>query len=398
MASSIAYSWFASAVRKTPCVALLQTPRNDLELRPENIHAFELGSLSSSRDELLCIDDIPQSTPFPSNRFALVDHNRLLARFSDQNEDLKVVAVFDHHEDEGLYKDTADPRLIVVPTGSASSIVAQYIGQHTSQIPPEIARLLLCAILVDTAGLRPGGKAEEPDRAAAAFLLPRTELPNTISTFVSHEDSTVFTLARDLLTKKADVSQLSTTALLKRDYKQYAWAEKTRSVHVGLSTVPLDLHVWLARGPLEDFWRDVDSFMKERDLDVLAILNTFHKETHSKKKDKKKTKKRDGGDDEANSERPKGKHKRQMMIFVRDVPGENLQEKLFAGLEGASELALEKRSLAKFTSKHRKDKGEDQKSDLISSLGTTVRVYKQGNAHATRKIIAPLMKSIVEGA
>ncbi|KAL5520738.1 PPX1 [Sanghuangporus sanghuang] len=387
-ASSIAYSWFASTVQKTSCVALLQTSRKDLELRPENIHAFKLAPLSSNQEELLCIDDVPPSPiPFPSNRFALVDHNRLLPRYSDQNEDVKVVAVLDHHEDEGLYKDTADPRIIVVPTGSASSIVARYIEQSTSQIPSGIARLLLCAILVDTGGLMPGGKAEELDRAAAAYLLPRAELP-TISAFVSHDNPTLFTLANELLVKKADVTQLSTNALLRRDYKQYAWTDKTRTVEVGLSTVPLDLRKWLARDSLQDFWRDTDTFMTERDLDVLGILTTFHKERRAKKK-------KHGGDEGAGAGRDKGKHKRQMMIVARDVPGGNLQQKLFSGLEGTPELALKERLLAEFASKYSKD--NHQASDLMQPMGATAaRVYEQGNAHVTRKLIAPLMKSIIE--
>ncbi|KAL5478397.1 PPX1 [Sanghuangporus weigelae] len=388
IASSIAYSWFASMVQKTSCVALLQTPRKDLELRPENIHAFKLTPLSSNQEELLCIDDVPPSPiSFPSNRFALVDHNRLLPRYSDQNEDVKVVAVLDHHEDEGLYKDTADPRIIVVPTGSASSIVARYIEQSTSQIPSGIARLLLCAILVDTNGLMPGEKAEELDRSAAAYLLPRTELP-TVSTFVSHDNPTILTLAYELLVKKSDVTQLSTNALLRRDYKQYAWMDKTRTVQVGLSTVPLDLRKWLARDSLQDFCRDVDAYMTERDLDVLGILTTFHKERRAKKKKR-------GGDEGTGAGRDKGKHKRQMMIVARDVPGGNLQQKLFSGLEGAPELVLKERSLAEFASKYSKD--NHQTSDLMQPMGATAaRVYKQGNAHMTRKAIAPLMKSIIE--
>ena len=114
-------------MKKIPSIALLQISRNDLGLRPENVHALKLASLSTDQNEILCIDDLPSLTPFPSNRFALVDHNRLLSQFAENNSDVEVVAVLDHHEDEGLYKDTANPRMIVVPTGSASSVVTQYI-------------------------------------------------------------------------------------------------------------------------------------------------------------------------------------------------------------------------------------------------------------------------------
>ena len=105
-------------MRSIPAVALTQTPRAELHLRAENLHALALAQLDPDTD-ILCIDDVLISSaeaPFPSSSFALVDHNRLHTRFSRANPSARVVAVVDHHADEGLYRDSADPRLITVPT------------------------------------------------------------------------------------------------------------------------------------------------------------------------------------------------------------------------------------------------------------------------------------------
>jgi hypothetical protein len=43
-------------------------------------------------------------------------------------------------------------------------------------IPPELSTLLLSAILIDTKGLKAGGKAVDVDREAAAYLIPLSHL------------------------------------------------------------------------------------------------------------------------------------------------------------------------------------------------------------------------------
>ena len=43
-------------------------------------------------------------------------------------------------------------------------------------MPGELATVLLCAILIDTGGLKPKGKALAVDYVAAYHLLPRSSL------------------------------------------------------------------------------------------------------------------------------------------------------------------------------------------------------------------------------
>ncbi|KZT28216.1 DHH phosphoesterase [Neolentinus lepideus HHB14362 ss-1] len=369
LASSFGYAFFHSIACKTQkVVPLSQTPRNDLHLRAENIHAFELAGFDSDK-QLLCIDDVPltQSNRFPSTQFVLVDHNRLLQRYTENNPSARVVAIVDHHEDEGHHKDTADPRIIAVPTGSCTSLVAKlFKEQCPDSMTPELATLLLSGILIDTSGLKPGGKAELADREAAAFLLPTaSQSQNQSLVWVagaggSQLELDIVGLTNVLQEKKASISHLSTYDLLRRDYKEYSltphWAP-SEPILVGLATVPKGLKPWIPED--EEFWMQTEKWMDERCLTVLGILTTFRSK--------------------------KGKHKRQMLFIIREgEERDELATRLWKGLEDNEELKVKRKKLEKFDSQ-RKDHDENK-----------MRIYKQRNAHATRKTIAPLVKHIVE--
>ncbi|KAL7284602.1 hypothetical protein ACG7TL_001896 [Trametes sanguinea] len=368
ISSAIAYAWYASRVKGISAVSLTQTLRADLHLRAENLHAFELVHISPT--DILCIDDVPVQTsqPFPSSQFALVDHNRLQPRFTRDNPDARVVAVIDHHEDEGLHKDTADPRIVVVPTGSCSSLVARLFEDHPEHMTPEVATLLLCSILIDTSGLKPGGKAEDADRRAASFLihiasaLPEHEKTSALE--APHEIPSLQQLHTTLQEKKASVAHLNTHDLLRRDYKEYSLSlahTPSREISVGLSSVPIGFKSWLPRDP--DFWSQTEQFMAERGLTVLGILTSYR-------------------DSEKPGKSGKGKHRREQMYVVRD---DDLAKMLFDALDECEELALERKTFPDYGI----HKGFRQ--------GFRTRIYKQKNVDATRKTTAPIIKAIIEG-
>ena len=371
---------------------LIQTPRPDLQLRAENLYALSISGFGGLNDpeklDVLCLDDLPKSSPFPSHRFSLVDHNRLGSRFAKDNPNATVVSVVDHHEDEQLYKDTADPRIITVPTGSCTSLVADLI--HTQcptgvTIIPELATLLICGIAIDTNGLKPGGKAEDPDREAMAYLLPRstfaTALPTSLIDVGPGTDFNDIHILKDLTkslkTKKEDVSRLGTRDLLRRDYKEYtltpSWA-KDSQIQVGLASVPIGFGSWIPRD--KDFYGAVEGWVKERQLAALAILTSFSDETESKKKSEKDGKKK-----------AKEKHKRQLLVVVAD--NKDLASKLFPGLEQRPQLQLEERSFKKFGAK---------KATGDFGWVLQAKAYKQGDVSATRKAIAPIISEVVEGS
>jgi exopolyphosphatase len=359
-------------VLKDLAVPLIQTERANLTLRAENLYALELAGLSEPTKDLLCIDDIPPHSHFPSVKFAIVDHNHLHGRFTENNPKARVLAIIDHHEDEGQHKETADPRIIVVPTGSSASLVAHLLSEECSEtVPKELATLLLCAILVDTGGLKPGGKAEPIDRQAAAYLAPRS-LFSTVASLGStdiHEEPQLQELTTALHAKKDDVSHLGTRDLLRRDYKEYSlkpfW-QPDKTVLVGLSSIPIGLHPWISNDT--GFWSAVEDWMQDRQLSALGILTSF--------RDEKKMNKHG-----------KGKHRREQLYVVRDGDVEGLSGRLFKGLKHFDELELKQRSLA------------DDYGTGGPSLASTLRakVWEQGNTDATRKVTAPLVKRVIEG-
>ncbi|KAJ7777853.1 exopolyphosphatase [Mycena maculata] len=382
LASSIAYAWVQSEIGKKPSIPLIQIARDDLNLRAENLHALKLAGITNPAKQLLSTTDVLDVKPFPSSTFALVDHNRLGVAFSADNPGAKVVAVIDHHEDENFYADS-DPRK-VAPAGSCSSHVANLYPKEAG-MPKELATLLLSAILVDTGGLREGGKAIQADRDAASYLIPLSTLVDSISSStISSLSSTtpvVFTnipevkrLSDDLDHKKSDVSHLGAWDLLRRDYKEYTytlnWHPAAPAIKAGLATVPLKLKAWGAGGKLE---AEAQRWMEHQGLSVLGVLTSF----------------RDAKKFGANGQ---GKHRREMAWFVRDATEaqtlqvDDVAARLWKGLEGSDEIrvrAHKKMGLSKSGGGSTPDRG---------------KIYEQGNANATRKATAPLLKNIMESS
>jgi len=413
VASSIGYAWY-QAQYGTPdyhgkAIALVPTPRVDFSLRPENIHALALAGITNPFVELLCPEDL--SAAHNCTRYALVDHNTLDTRYS--TSDARVVAIIDHHEDEGKYCDTASPR-IIEPCGSSASLVTSlcmscFSSDHRSQIPPELAVLLLSAITIDTQGLRKGGKAIDVDRAAAAWLLPyakkasslsstpaaATETPEDPGTYTLEKISghpLIGSLANTLNSEKRAVSHFSTRDLLRRDYKQYTFLSSPLSrgtggtVQAGLSTVPLPLSTFFKSGSASVVATTV-AWMEECGLSILGVLTTYRSK--------------------------KGKRRREQLWIVdeRNAGSEQheLAHALFNALEAQETLLLKRVEYSRYGfSGTGDDDDDDNEDEMMSSAGDSAdsspfrdpfiaRVYKQKNRHATRKQIAPILKRIVEG-
>ncbi|KAJ4490358.1 hypothetical protein J3R30DRAFT_3277588 [Lentinula aciculospora] len=372
LASSIAFAWLRTKILDQPSIPLLQMNRDDLELRAENLHALSLAGISRPKDQLFFITDVIDFHPFPSHKFALVDHNRLSSTFSPEEQPL-VVAIVDHHVDENLYGDTAEPR-IIIPSGSCASHITTLLD--TVEIPPELATLLLSAILIDTDGLKPGGKAIDVDRKAAEFLASKSTFASSESALHTTETASstsllelvfIKSLSEELSSRKNDVSHLGPRDLLRRDYKQYdfvlPWHAAKPTIRAGLSTVPVKLEEWAADGNLET---KGEAWMKERGLHVLGVLTSYRSAT-------------------------KGKRKREMAWIIRvDFPPtegfdfEALTERLWNGLQADPVLQLKE---------HKKFAHGTLEPMLFPQL--QVQIYMQ-DPHATRKVIAPVLKAIME--
>jgi exopolyphosphatase len=300
----------------------------------------------------------------------LVDHNKLIKPWGDDDGKPvhgKVVALIDHHADEGLYKDTADPREIIMPVGSCASLVTDHFKDAWSGLvpPPELATLLLSAIMIDTQGLKSGGKAEPKDHEAVAFLIPHSPFNPSVNDtqvtapFAPSADhpipSGLADFSEQLSTTKFSISHLSSEDLLRRDYKQYEFGSKS-NVRVGLSTVPYDLEEWIVKDP--ELIASVRNWAKKKSLAVAGVLTSFHNK--------------------------KGHHRRQMLVLIMAENRAAIEEKLFNGLEADETMGL------------KKFKGFLSKSDDKNEEGDAVAVWKQGDAKASRKQIAPAFKAILD--
>ena len=376
-------------VHKKPTVPLIQVERADLKLREENLYALSLAGLSETQHELLTLTELVGFKPFPSHTFALVDHNRLGSAFTLDNPKAEVIAVVDHHEDEHLYPQ-ANPR-IISPSGSCTSHITALCPP---ELPVELATLLLTGILIDTDGLKPGGKAIDIDRNSALFLATKSTISNVIPPLsalspIDHPNpdalydcQAIKDLTGTLSTKKLDVSRLGALDLLRRDYKESTltlkWAPGKPTIKAGLSSVPLRLKAWGSDGRLET---DAVTWMQRRGITVLGVLTSF--------KDTKGNKFTKTG---------KGKHKKEMAWVVLEETGLSqiasstngltvsvLAERLWKGLEANDQIKV--KQYKKF---------DLQKAGKLPSTSET-RAYKQRNVHASRKIIAPVLKEILEG-
>lgn len=366
-------------------------------LRAENVYALQLVGIKEDFQELLCSEDLPK--PNLSTNFALVDHNSLHPTYALPGA--QVTAVIDHHEDEGKYFDTASPR-IIEPAGSCASLVTRFIMTYpTLQIPPELAALLLSAIVIDTHGLRKGGKAIDVDYEASAWLLPRANVPSsealveqTVETSQHVPDQPwIQSLSATLGAKKSAVSHLNTRDLLRRDYKEFdlnvspsICGNSPYSIKAGLATVPLPLLTFFSPSPTS-VTVATREWIEERSLSILGVLTHYKSE--------------------------KGKSKREVMWVVDEaVCGPRLAQALFDGFEASKVLQAKRAGFRRygFDSRMGRDgkvgdkvepgtgsTDEEEPEASPFGLGFIARVYKQKNSAVTRKQVAPILKQVLEG-
>ena len=365
-----------------------------MTLRPENEFAFANSGINA-HEHVLFLDDLPPP-PLDSLvdlglRYALVDHNRLSPRFGDKND--SVVALIDHHDDEGYHK-SAHPRNIQVPTGSCSSLVTTFLYMHYFKeetvladvsFPISLADLLIQAILIDTNNVKkaPKGKAVQTDIQAMAILVPLSSFAETQAVRKSVTARTVdFQAAQSsqdnnendlekrseqLAAKKFDLSALGSRDLLRRDYKEYT--SDIQHWRYGLSSVPVGLEDWLSRGEIGGSWEclleKVDNWGQERRLDIVGVLTSYVRNNGSKRKEKR----------------------RELLFLLRgDQIILNTLQGIFPILEankvlrtGALEMGepvLEKNGINKWKNK--------------------IWMRQQENADATRKQVAPAVKTAMQ--
>ena len=160
-------------------IALLQTPTDALDLRPENKLALHNSQMSSGHRDLLNINELPEDPETLSAKvkgIVLVDHAEPLRKWRSA----KTLSIFDHHYDPG-YAPDAKPR-IFEKTASCSTIVARQMLDELEKLdeeyhmPHELLEMILSAIAVDSSGLDKEKSSEEVSKPISRTVSKTTWL------------------------------------------------------------------------------------------------------------------------------------------------------------------------------------------------------------------------------
>lgn len=256
-------------------IALLQTPSDALDLRPENKLALRNVQMSPGHRDLLTIDELP----LPAEQLAkqlkgivLVDHPQPLSVW----EGATVLSIFDHHKDRNVAPN-ARPR-IFEGTASCTTIVAREMLNELEELPQEyhmpheVVELILDAIALDSDGLK---KGTPEDKFTSRRLLKR-------SNWKSEKLLDVMDRLEDEMKKaKKDLDDLGIRDLLRRDWKGdivKTSSKRYPEVHLGLASIPYSLDDQIKRTLHENTqsWFDIESqWTKEIRADVSLSLNSY---------------------------------------------------------------------------------------------------------------------------
>lgn len=334
--SSALYAYLSSSQSKVDVFPLINIPKQDVLLRRDFL--WLLAKLDIKDNSFLFLDDLtPQLLKHAS--LALVDHNKVTASLAELND--KVIGVIDHHDDEGLYKD-AHPRL-VTKNGSCSSLVYTWWNKTLNGLEGKIAadsalnELALAPLLIDTSNMK--SKVEAHDTEAYELI---TKALSPISAFATSKD--VKSFYKTLDEKKRDLSGFDAVQMLRKDYKD--WAEN--GTKLGMSTVVLDLDNILKQDP--EFFPKLHNFCEENEVTVHVTMTSY-------------------------SFADTGKHARQMIIYSPKGCNDGVDK----FLASSDDLELEPIKV---------DSG-----DLSGNLW----VFQQNNAKASRKQVAPKLRSAIFG-
>lgn len=352
--SSIIYAYFYHKrfPKNQPYLPLVNIPRDELRLRRDiEVH---LNSYGISEKHLFFLEDLEQFLDSNSNHveLVLVDHCNLqgkeLLNLQKENR-IKVTGIIDHHADEGVFPD-ANPR-IIHSNGSCSSMVFNYwTSEHLDLALPEVVRLLLGPLLIDTSNMTQ--KVEEED--VKAFNAYKKVLRFDFQS--AEMDGLVYdTLYARLKKAKKDLEGYSFYDVLRKDYKQFAFADSKRTVHIGFSSLGKSVKWILGKYSSGEIARTFDEISKNFGLDIIVITTSYTKKENDE-------------------------YTREFCYSYKDSAFEKL-----ASFADVLELNDEIYG------------GEKVKKDIAAVRDhRPFQVYNQVNIKASRKQVVPAVKDIVE--
>jgi exopolyphosphatase len=378
--SALVYSYIKSShpdARRTNTLTIPVTniPASDLALRPELTTLLSHANLKPS--DLITLDDLPPLSPSKTS-WTLVDHNALTGQLaSTYSASATIAACIDHHDDESFVPATATPR-IITKTGSCCSLITTHLhepwvqlalfsssigaanGQqsylviddtaYTSTWDAQVALLALGAILIDTQNLTSTHKVTKHDSQAVKLLEAFVNMSPRLSPKYDRE-----AFYAKLDAAKSDISALSLTDILRKDYK--AWSDN--GLALGIASVVQGLPFLREKADAEAGSKDAlvpacVEFAKERSLGLFAVMTAFTN--------------------------PKGDFERELLLLATEEGKPSEAAKKFVE-RSAGELKLVEL-----------DQPASEEGISVAWIG----VWRQDNLEASRKQVAPLLREAMK--
>ncbi|CAH0023841.1 unnamed protein product [Clonostachys rhizophaga] len=268
-------------------IALLQTPIDAIDLRPENKVALHNSLMRSGHSDLLTINELPedpQTLARDIKGIVIVDHAVPLRKWSNA----PILSIFDHHKDQGAGPD-AKPRIFETVSSCTTLVARQMLDELEAlpeeyHLPHELLELILGAIAIDSSGL---SDATEEDRKVAQRVLERSNWRD------SKLEKKMEDLDDDLGKAKKDIDDLGVRDLLRRDWKGdlvNTSSPDTHAVSLGFSSIPYSLEEQIAKTGFKELfdWFAIEAaWTAQVGADISVALNKYTvKSKHGKKKQK----------------------------------------------------------------------------------------------------------------
>lgn len=361
-------------------IALLQTPNDQLDLRPENKIALANSLMTPGHSDLLTLDELPQDPNTLADDvkgIVIVDHAVPLRKWAGA----KILSIFDHHVDRGAGPD-AEPRVFETVASCTSLVARQMFDEFEAlpeeyHLPHELLELILSAIAIDSGGLK---GATEQDRKIAGRVLARSNWR------AKDLDDKMQALDDQLKTAKKDLSALGVRDLLRRDWKGDLVdtpSPRTPTVSLGFSSIPYSLDEQIEKtefGELFDWFAIEAAWTAQVGADINVALNSYKVRDDGDDEDSAKT---HGGDLKKKKRKLKKRKIREIVLVVRkDVRiGEEQADSLFETVSKAIEA----------------DKTLNVKPwHRVDELGRRQMVWYHENEDAGRKIVRPIIEDAVK--
>lgn len=166
---------------------------------------FVFNKFGITTPKLITLADIK-----PEDRVILVDHNEPDQRLAGLNQE-QIIGIYDHHKVNLNFSSPIE--ICIMPFGSSNTVAWQLFNEINYQFPSDLAKLMLCAVLSDTVGLK-SSTTTDKDRSAVSDL--------SKSASINDIDS----LTLEIFKAKSNISSLTDEQVVLNDYKIFDFGKK----------------------------------------------------------------------------------------------------------------------------------------------------------------------------